>query len=156
MSGTTGSVPSSSTQPQARPGSNWATGSRGTVVTLEAHPSRQEQFTPGFRSIDSLIDKLEAADPAGMQEARQWAADALYPDESFTVRSQRLRLGLSQKQLGNRIGTSQSHIARIERGTEDIQLSTFRKLAEALDLNMNQMFEALENQRKAGQGEHRD
>lgn len=123
---------------------------------FESHPSRQDESVPGFKSIDSLISKLESASPEGMQEARKWAADALYKNEAFTVRSLRLRAGLSQAELGKRIGSSQPHVARIERGTEDIQLSTFRKLAAALALEPNELDQALRNQEAQAKGGHRD
>lgn len=130
----------------------WPTATQANVFNFEARVTGDDQFAPGFKSVDSLIDKLEAADPEGMRQARRWAADTLYPEERFTVRSLRLRMGLSQAALAKLIGSSQPHVARIERGTEDIQISTFRKLAEALGLDCNQMNEALRNQERAGRG----
>lgn len=120
------------------------------LVDFETHATKDDQFAPGFKSIDSLLNKLESSDPEGLREARQWAADALYAEERFTVRSLRLRNGLSQTALAKLIGSSQPHVARIERGTEDVHLSTFRKLADALGLDCNQMNEALKNQELAG------
>lgn len=133
--------PASSSPEQSR----WQTASDGNVILFEAH-QKTEEFAPSFRGIDSLIAKLEAQDSKGMQDARKWAAATLYPEEKFTVRSLRLQMGLSQTELAKRMSSSQSHVARIERGTEDIQLSTFRKLAAALQIDLDQLNEALENQ----------
>ena len=136
-------------------GASWPATTPSNVFCIEARATKDDHFAPGFKSVDSLLEKLEAADPEGMREARQWAADTLYPNEEFTVRALRLRKGLSQTALAKLIGSSQPHIARIERGTEDIQTSTFRKLASALGIDCNQMDEALRNQERANQGNRR-
>ncbi len=48
------------------------------------------------------------------------------------VRLVRMRLGMTQKQLGERVGIPQSHIARIEMGKVDVQISTMKRLFHAL------------------------
>jgi transcriptional regulator with XRE-family HTH domain len=46
---------------------------------------------------------------------------------------ERLSLGLSQTEVAARMGTSQSAIARLERGDADVRLSTLQRYAAALD-----------------------
>ncbi|HUW64156.1 MAG TPA: helix-turn-helix transcriptional regulator [Spirochaetia bacterium] len=48
----------------------------------------------------------------------------------------RIKKGLTQKSLAHRIGTTQSVIARIEGGNQNISLRTLGKLAKALDANV--------------------
>jgi len=45
----------------------------------------------------------------------------------------RMEKGLTQKSLARRVGTTQSVIARIEGGNQNISLRTLGKLAKALD-----------------------
>ena len=46
---------------------------------------------------------------------------------------ERLALGLSQTEVAARMGTSQSAIARLERGDADVRLSTLQRYAAALE-----------------------
>src|SRR6267378_790919 len=50
------------------------------------------------------------------------------------LREARESQGLSQVELGKRLGVSQSQITRIERGASDIRLSTLVETAHALGL----------------------
>jgi transcriptional regulator with XRE-family HTH domain len=46
---------------------------------------------------------------------------------------ERLTQGLSQTEVAARMGTSQSAVARLERGDADVRLSTLQRYAAALD-----------------------
>lgn len=48
------------------------------------------------------------------------------------LKDERLKAGLTQEQLAERIGTKKSFISRVERGRTDIQLSTLVKLFRGL------------------------
>lgn len=48
------------------------------------------------------------------------------------LKNDRLKAGLTQEQLADRIGTKKSFISRVERGRTDIQLSTLVKLFRGL------------------------
>jgi transcriptional regulator with XRE-family HTH domain len=61
-----------------------------------------------------------------------YAASALLEQ----LRAARLAQGLSQRQLGERIGLPQSNIARLESGGTDPSLSKIIELARALDLDL--------------------
>ena len=52
------------------------------------------------------------------------------------ILDQRIRKGVTQKQLAERIGTKQSAIARFESGTSNPTLAFVKKLSEALDLKL--------------------
>ncbi|RLF16844.1 MAG: transcriptional regulator [Thermoprotei archaeon] len=49
------------------------------------------------------------------------------------IRRMRIKAGLTQKELAERAGVSQSLIARIERGSVDPRLSTLRRILSALE-----------------------
>ena len=114
------------------------------VVVLDQSRPREEAL-PNHVSLDDLESRLLAI--PGMQKhmasARPWVAETLYKDEK-TLRALRLRSGLTQSQLAAKIGTSQPHMARMERGSGDVMRDTMRKLASALSVDMNTIDEALQ------------
>lgn len=48
------------------------------------------------------------------------------------LKEERLKAGLTQEQLAQKIGTKKSYISRIENGKADIQLSTLFKIFQGL------------------------
>ena len=52
------------------------------------------------------------------------------------LKAARERKGLSQRDLGERVGLPQSHISKIENGTVDLQTSNLIEIARALDLEL--------------------
>jgi transcriptional regulator with XRE-family HTH domain len=70
----------------------------------------------------------------------------LHGEGGDTVKTLRLRRGWSQTQLAEAIGSSQSHVARIERGRENLSIQTCRRLCEALGVDMNTLDAALRRQ----------
>jgi len=61
--------------------------------------------------------------------------DAVLPFAEQLHQARRLR-GLSQRALAAKIGITQSHLSRIEKGTVDLQLSTLLDLARVLELDV--------------------
>jgi transcriptional regulator with XRE-family HTH domain len=55
------------------------------------------------------------------------------------VREERLRLGLSQKQLASRAGVHRTYIRMIERAEKNITLENIEKVAKALNLDINKL-----------------
>lgn len=53
-----------------------------------------------------------------------------------TIKHTRTAKGLSQSELGQRVGLPQSHISKIEKGDVDIKLSSLIQIARALDLEV--------------------
>ena len=49
-----------------------------------------------------------------------------------TLKEERLRAGLTQEALAEKIGTKKTYISRLENGKSDIQLSTLFKIFEGL------------------------
>lgn len=91
------------------------------------------------QTIDALIGEW-SADPQFAQEmsrARQRRSRVLAPTEELSLKSLRLSRGLSQADLAHAIGMKQPHIARMERGHMCPSLPTLRRLAAALQVDMN-------------------
>lgn len=49
-----------------------------------------------------------------------------------TLKEERIRAGLTQEELANKIGTKKTYISRLENGKADIQLSTLFRIFEGL------------------------
>lgn len=69
-----------------------------------------------------------------------WAAHAPEGAADYAPHSlillTRVRLGMTQSQLAKRSGLTQSHIANIENGKVDIQLTTLRRIFSALECRL--------------------
>ncbi|MEJ5207461.1 helix-turn-helix transcriptional regulator [Denitratimonas sp. CY0512] len=100
------------------------------------------------RAVGDLVARWEASGDrrAAIARARQWVAGVFHTDEGVTLRTLRMNKGMSQKKLADLIGTSQPHIARIEGGADNLSIDTCRRLAQALDIDMNALDAALKQQ----------
>lgn len=120
------------------------------VISLDDHrelaeaPSEYTALADFVANLESNVERRQL-----LERARRWSEQELYQEESDTIRTLRLRKGWSQARLAEEIGTSQSHVARIERGTENIYIETCRRLCRALDIDMNTLDQALQRQELA-------
>ena len=57
-------------------------------------------------------------------------------DTAASIRAARKAKGLTQHELGQRVGLPQSHISKIESGAVDLQLSSLVEITRALDLEL--------------------
>jgi len=116
----------------------------------------QESDAPaGFITMNSFMAKMEE-DPEKavlLAKARKSVANSRSASSVQTVRDLRLGRGISQAQLAKLAQTSQSHIARIEKGTENLAISTCRKLCRVLGVDMNTLNQALVAQAECHQAE---
>jgi DNA-binding XRE family transcriptional regulator len=122
-----------------------ATRPSGVVHYLVLSP-KDEPVPEGYTTIDDIVAEFER-DPAMREElldARRWVADTVLAGHPVTLRTLRLRKGLSQAQLAEAIGTQQPHIARIERGQADVRLETCRRIAQVLGVDLNTLDQALQ------------
>lgn len=111
--------------------------------------SRPAQVIPKkFKSISELTTKFANSPEriAALEFARKSVIGDLYQEDGNTVKTYRLKQGISQAQLAEAIGTSQPHIARIERGTENITLDTCRRIAGVLKIDLNTLDDAIRTQ----------
>lgn len=121
---------------------------KAEVYVFEDYQNPPSPVPDRFTSIDDLLKSWEAEDDLRdvVRDGRRWLAETVYGEDGDTVRTLRLRKGWSQVRLASELGTSQSHIARIERGTENLTIETCRKLASALEIDLNALDQALKRQ----------
>ncbi len=87
---------------------------------------RDEMKKLGLTPIEEFIteDHGEEGTPSRMEfESR---VDAFILGER--LKEERLKAGLTQEQLAERIGTKKSYISRVENGHADVQVSTLFKI----------------------------
>ena len=118
------------------------------VINYEDYAQPPVKTPAKHQSIEDLMAELnaDATFRDEIEKARTWVADEFYAEDGETIRAQRLRRGWSQTQLAEKLGTRQSHVARIERGSENVQISTCRKLCKAFGIDMNTLDALLQRQ----------
>src|ERR1700744_1708204 len=119
---------------------------RSAEIYRFSAPLKTEEIPTGLRRVSERLPDLERNPrrAAFLAQARQDLAKEL-AESGETIRTLRLGRGFSQTKLAELIGTQQPHIARIESGQE-INISTARKLAAALGVDMNKLDAALQCQ----------
>ena len=80
--------------------------------------------------IEDLITEDFGAEGTPQRDQFEMECDAFIIGEQ--LKDERLKAGLTQEQLADRIGTKKSFISRVERGHADIPLSTLVKLCRGL------------------------
>lgn len=103
-----------------------------------------QELPDGQVSVSEMLAEL-SEDPEleeAFSQGRKWGGNVFYKGET-SLKSIRLRAGLSQKKLAELVQTSQPHIAKIESGKADPQLSTLKKLATALNVSLADLVEEM-------------
>ena len=86
----------------------------------------------GFVDAGDILNK-EAGEPGSTErETFEAKARAWYYGE--ILRQRRKDLGLTQKELAEKVGRERTYITRIEKGETDLQLSSFIRIAAALGI----------------------
>lgn len=114
-----------------RPHPNEAAGDAKTAAGDEASVEALEAFALDL----GLSDHLAAA-------RTEWSAAFEALDGTSTLRSLRLRQGLSQRQLASALATSQPRIAEIEAGRQSMSLPFARRMAEVLKVSLDVLAKA--------------
>lgn len=146
----------------SQPGAEVAAGEttsriRCQVYAIDTHIAAPALVPAKHTAIRDLIGQWEADEKkrAALEEGRHWVADTFHGDDGETVRTLRLRKGWSQTRLAETLGTSQSHVARIERGTENLTIETCRKLSAVLGIDLNTLDLALKRQEAIAQAKQK-
>lgn len=82
------------------------------------------------RNFDELLNAEYGVH--GTSERDQFDVDAAAFCLAETLKEERLKAGLTQEQLAERIGTKKTYISRLENGKSDVQLSTLFRIFEGL------------------------
>ncbi|QYF95587.1 helix-turn-helix transcriptional regulator [Massilia sp. PAMC28688] len=124
------------------------TGLMYTKVTFDMAPPAATHSTHGV-SIGALVSQREK-DPrkaAAYARARQKIAGRLAGEEP-SLAQLRLAKGMSQSQLAEAMGKKQPYVARLESGSNDVQMSTIEAIAKALALPAADVFVAVSSARR--------
>ena len=116
------------------------------VIWLERAVEPQYPLPEGFVPIDNIVADFERDDAgkAAMEEARQYVGEVFYRQQNASLATYRLAKGWSQKRLAEELGTSQSHVARLETGRSDPQISTVRRICSVLGIGIEEFARAFE------------
>lgn len=82
------------------------------------------------QTLDELLDVEYGKQ--GTPEREDFDREAQTFCLAETLREERLRSGLTQQELAERIGTKKTYISRLENGKADVQLSTLYRIFEGL------------------------
>ena len=82
------------------------------------------------KTFDELLD-VEYG-PVGTPDRDKFEMESDAFCLAKTLKEERLKAGLTQQQLAERIGTKKTYISRVENGKTDIQLSTLYRIFEGL------------------------
>jgi len=123
------------------------------VFKFEDHIVSVVETPAHHKPIGTLVGEWDKNDKrrVAMEQARQWIVETFHVEDADTVRTLRLRKGWSQTQLAKELATSQPHVTRIERGTENLSIETCRRLCSVLGIDMNTLDQALRKQEALSQ-----
>lgn len=102
-----------------------------------------------YTEIDDVVAASEKNEKRAkaLAQARARLAERLEDVAPATLASLRMRSGLSQASLAEKIGNSQPGYSKIESGNNDILHSTFEKLVEILGVSRDELAAAIKNTR---------
>lgn len=104
------------------------------LTAEELQKLRQTDFSkkPGFVKAETVLAK--EVGEVGTPERAEFDAKARAWYYGEMLRERRKKLGMTQKELAERVGRERTYINRIEKGETDLQLSSFIRIAEALGI----------------------
>lgn len=84
----------------------------------------------GCRTFEEVLNVQYGSE--GTAERDNFERDAETFILAERLKEERLKVGMTQEQLAEKIGTKKSYISRIENGKADVQLSTLFKIFQGL------------------------
>ena len=108
-----------------------------SVVANKVAPPASRLFSARIASQEAIPERAVLLAQARISLAGE--IDGIYKNE---LKRLRLEKGWSQMTLASKIGSNQSHIARIESGQSDVQVGTLIMIAQALQVDKERVFTA--------------
>lgn len=107
---------------------------KNKLTAEELKKLRQMDFSrsPGFVKASTVLAKEAGEIGTPKREEFDSKARAWYYGE--ILRDRRKELGMTQKELAEKVGRERTYINRIEKGETDLQLSSFIRIATALGM----------------------
>lgn len=98
-----------------------------------SHQQRRRAQSKGApaRPLATAVERMRSR-----LKVREGEAPEFYEELAAQVSAQRVSRGLSQRELAQLCGTTQSAIARLERGARPPRMDTLLRVAWALDCNL--------------------
>lgn len=90
----------------------------------------KKDYIMNCTNLDELLN-VEYGKP-GSVEREQFDAETEAFCLAETLKEERLRAGLTQEELAQKIGSKRTYISRLERGKSDVQLSTLFRIFQGL------------------------
>ena len=106
------------------------------LTTADLQRLRQTDFSEkaGFVDSETILSSEIGAPGSPEREDFDAKARAWYYGE--ILRDRRKEIGMTQKELAEKIGRNRTYINRIERGETDLQLSSFIRITDALGISV--------------------
>lgn len=92
--------------------------------------SKKEGFVKATEVLEKESGKI------GSPERNEFDAKARAWYYGEILRDRRKALGMTQKELAEKVGRERTYINRIEKGETDLQLSSFIRIADALGITL--------------------
>jgi DNA-binding XRE family transcriptional regulator len=92
--------------------------------------TQEEMKAIGCSSIEDMISEDFGEIGTPERDAFELSCDAFIIGERLKL--ERIKAGMTQEQLAQKIGTKKSFISRVENGRTDIQLSTLSRIFSGL------------------------
>ena len=108
------------------------TTNRRTAKEMRKPRKKASAKKPGLERGETIRAR-EGGEP-GSRERAEFNAKALSWYYGEVLRDRRKALGITQKELAERVGRDRSYISRLEKGETDLQLSSFIRIAAALGI----------------------
>lgn len=106
------------------------------LTTEELKRLRSVDFStkPGYVNAEDVLS--DEVGEVGSKEREEFDAKARAWYFGELLRDRRKELGMTQKELAERVGRERTYINRIEKGETDLQLSSFIRIADALGFTL--------------------
>lgn len=59
------------------------------------------------------------------------------------IKNRRKEMGMTQEELAQKLGTNHTHVVRMEKGTQDSRITSLLRVAEALEIRVEELIRAL-------------